>query len=145
MEGEYTCCAINKAGDACGLPSDLIVETNYKQTQDKDDSSVNKTGAIVGIISGILSSIGVLVGAVYKREKLKECLRGKKTSKTDEQNSKDQTDDGVVKGNAHSQITTKELPNTNEREGEKTSQTLIEEVYSIKVQENTGDTNKTTT
>lgn len=24
MEGEYTCCAINKAGDACGLPSDLI-------------------------------------------------------------------------------------------------------------------------
>lgn len=23
MEGEYYCCAINKAGDACGLPSDL--------------------------------------------------------------------------------------------------------------------------
>ncbi|XP_071172629.1 cell adhesion molecule DSCAML1-like isoform X2 [Mytilus edulis] len=136
MEGEYTCCAINKAGDACGLPSDLI---------DKDDSSVDKTGKIVGIISSIITSIGVLVGAFYKREKLKECLRGKKTSKTVEQNSKGQTDDGAVNGNDHSQITTKELPNKNEREGEKTNQTLIKEVYTIKVQENTGDTNKTTT
>ncbi|XP_063442781.1 hemicentin-1-like [Mytilus trossulus] len=67
MEGEYTCCAINKAGDACGLPSDLI---------DKDGNSVEKTALIAGIIVSILSIITTLVTAVCKRKKLKGCLQG---------------------------------------------------------------------
>ncbi|CAC5381762.1 unnamed protein product [Mytilus coruscus] len=105
MEGEYTCCAINKAGDACGLPSDLIVDNIEK---------------FVGIIGGILSIIAVLVTAVYNKDKIKGCLKKKEDAGDTERQSKKTNEDQDKIKNRHSENTqtvpTNEIAQTEEND-----------------------------